>query len=151
MDVRLARFIVAAAALTAAHQVADHWIQTDHQARTKGGRGRRAQMACARHVATYATTQALAMVGAARWLSVPLTGRWTGAALVLSAVTHYVADRREPLRKMAKATGRGPFYGLASGGLNGAYLLDQSWHYGWIFAAALLAAGPDAQIVGGRR
>ncbi len=143
MDVRLARFLVASAALTAAHQVADHWVQTDHQACTKGGQGWRARLACARHVATYTATQGLAMVGAAKWLGVPLAGRWTAAALATSAATHYFADRREPLRKLAQATGRAPFHGLNTGGLNGAYLLDQSWHYGWIFVAALLAAGRD--------
>jgi hypothetical protein len=141
MDARLARFLVASAALTAAHQVADHWVQTDHQAATKGGQGWRARLACARHVATYTTTQGLALVGAAKWLGVPLAGRWTAAALATSAVTHYVADRREPLRRMAEATNLGRFYRLKADGLNGAYLMDQSWHYGWIFAAALITAG----------
>jgi hypothetical protein len=65
------------------------------------------------------------------------------AGLALSAVTHYVADRREPLRRMAGATGHAPFYAMNTGGLNGAYLMDQSWHYGWIFVAALVIAGRD--------
>lgn len=143
MDIRLARFLLASTAMVAAHQVADHWIQTDAQACGKGGQGRPAQLACARHVATYTATQVLAMVGAAKWLGVPLSARWTAAALATSAGTHYFADRRVPLRKLAEVTGHAPFYGVASGGLNGAYLLDQSWHYGWIFVAALLAAGRD--------
>jgi hypothetical protein len=143
MDLRLARFLVASTALTAAHTVADHWVQTDAQARTKGGTGWRARLACARHVATYTATQALALTVAARRLRVSLSPGSTVAALAVSAVTHYVADRRTPLRRMAEATGSGPFYELNTGGLNGAYLLDQSWHYGWIFVAALVAAGRD--------
>lgn len=143
MDVRLARFLVASAALTAAHQVADHWIQTDRQACTKGGRGRRAKLACAGHVATYTATQALALVGAAKWLGVPLSARWAAAGLVVSAGTHYFADRRGPLRRLAEATGHAPFYATNTGGLNGAYLLDQSFHSGWNFVAALIIAGRD--------
>lgn len=141
MDVRLARSLLTGAALVAAHQVADHWVQTDHQATTKGGAGWPARLSCAGHCATYVATQALTLGVAARWLRVPLSGRATVAALALSAATHYVADRREPLRKMAAATGHAPFYATKTGGMNGAYLLDQSWHYGWIFVAALVAAG----------
>jgi hypothetical protein len=141
MDVRLARFLLASVALSAAHQVADHWVQTDHQARTKGGTGWRARLACAAHVATYTGTQALALTAAAKWLRVPLSGPATALALATSAATHYFADRREPLRKLAEAAGHAPFYRMNTGGLNGAYLMDQSFHYGWIFVAALVAAG----------
>lgn len=143
MNTSATRFLVASAAMVAAHQVADHWLQTDGQANTKGGKGWRARVACAAHCASYTAAQALALGGAARWLGVPLSGRNVTAGLAVSAVTHYVADRREPLRKMAEATGHTPFYRLASGGLNGAYLMDQSWHYGWIFVAALVIAGRD--------
>lgn len=143
MNTSATRFLVASAALIAAHQVADHWMQTEGQATTKGGKGWRARAACAAHVATYTATQALTLAAASRWLSVPLRGRNVAAGLAVSAVTHYVADRREPLRKMAEAVGHAPFYKLASGGLNGAYLMDQSWHYGWIFVAALVSAGRD--------
>lgn len=143
MDVRLARFLLASTAMVAAHQVADHWVQTDHQAVTKGGPGWRARLACARHVATYTATQALTLTVAAKWLRVPLSPSWTAAGLGVSALTHYVADRREPLRRMATATGHAPFYATNTGGMNGAYLMDQSFHYGWIFVAALLIAGRD--------
>lgn len=143
MDIRLARFLVATAALNAAGKVADHWVQTDYQARTKGGAGRRARLACAAHVATYTATQALSLVGAAKWLNVPLSARWTAAGLATSAVTHYVADRRTPLRRLAEATGHATFYGMNTGGLNGAYLLDQSFHHGCNLVAALLIAGRD--------
>lgn len=155
MDARLARFLVAATALTAAHEVADHWVQTGHQACTKGEPGWRGRRACAAHVATYTATQALAMVGGAKWLGVPLRGRWAAAALGLSAATHYFADRRTPLARLARAVGSGGYLDHAvvvrepgaqpetTGPGTGSFHLDQSWHYGWIFVAALVAAGRD--------
>lgn len=82
---------------------------------------------------------------AAKWLRVPLSPSGTAAGLAVSALTHYVVDRREPLRRMAEASGHAPFYATNSGGMNGAYLMDQSWHYGWIFVAALLSAGRRAE------
>ncbi|MEU8511618.1 hypothetical protein AB0C76_08535 [Kitasatospora sp. NPDC048722] len=62
------------------------------------------------------------------------------AALALSAVTHYIADRREPLRRLADATGKGRFVRLADHGMNGAYALDQAWHHAAETVAALIAS-----------
>ncbi|MFF1799472.1 hypothetical protein ACFVXQ_35590, partial [Kitasatospora sp. NPDC058263] len=127
--------------------VADHWIQTDHQAATKGqhdhtdgqssAAGRRA---CAAHVATYTATQAAVLLGGARLLGVRLRPGPVAAALALSAVTHYAADRREPLRRLADATGGSRFVRLADHGLNGGYLLDQSWHHAFETCAAFIAS-----------
>lgn len=153
MNVRLARFLVTSVALNAAHQVADHWIQTSHQACHKGAQGWRGRRACASHVASYTAVQAVAMVGAAKWLGVPLTGRWAVAGLATSAATHYFADRRTPLVRLGRLVGRGPYLDHAvvvrkpgaepatTGPGTGSFHLDQAWHYGWIFVAALLAAG----------
>lgn len=58
MNVSATRFLVASAAMVAAHHVADHWVQTDEQAQTKGGVGWRARAACAAHVVSYTATQA---------------------------------------------------------------------------------------------
>ncbi|MFE9426213.1 hypothetical protein ACFYNO_25015 [Kitasatospora sp. NPDC006697] len=147
ISVRAARFAAAYALLRAAADVADHWVQTDHQARTKGqhdhhegqssAAGRRA---CAAHVATYTATQAAALVGGLALLGVRGRPSRVAAALALSAGTHYIADRREPLRRLATATGKGSFVHLADHGMNGAYLLDQSWHHLFETAAALIVA-----------
>jgi hypothetical protein len=152
MDVRLSRFLVTSAALLAAHAVGDHWIQTGQQACTKGEKGWAGRRACAAHVATYTATGVLATTAAAKWLSVPLSGRATALSFAVSAVTHYVADRREPLRRLAEITGSGGYVShctvrRGSGDIEdtgpgtGLFHLDQSWHLGWIFAAALVAAG----------
>ncbi|MFF2039009.1 hypothetical protein ACFVVX_01170 [Kitasatospora sp. NPDC058170] len=147
MSDRAARFAASYALLRAAADVADHWIQTDHQAATKGQHnhnpghsstaGRRA---CAAHVAVYTATQAAVLIAGTRLLGIRLRPVPVAAALALSAVTHYVADRREPLRRLADSTGKSRFVRLADHGLNGGYLLDQSWHHAFETCAALIAA-----------
>ena len=152
-----ARFAAAYALLRAAAAVGDHWIQTDHQAVTKGqyddvpGQSTRAgRQACAAHVATYTATQALALAVGGRVLGV----RWSpvrfAAALALASGTHLLADRRRPLQAMAEAVGAGGFYrfGAPRPGRDdnpslgtGAYALDAAWHHGWEAAAALILAG----------
>ena len=144
---RAARFAASYALLRAAADVADHWIQSDHQASNKGqydhndgqssAAGRRA---CAAHVATYTATQAGALLLGSHVLGVRLRPGRVVAALAVSAVTHYVADRREPLRRLADATGKSAFVRLADHGMNGAYCLDQAWHHAFETAAALIAS-----------
>ena len=133
-------FAAAFAALFAAHQVADHWIQTDAQARDKGLPGWRGRLADARHVATYTLT-ALAALALIAWrLGLDLDPARVAAGLAVSAVTHWWADRRHTLKALAARTGKANFYALADHGINGAYLLDQSFHIGALFVAALLIA-----------
>jgi hypothetical protein len=124
-------------ALYAAHQVADHWVQTQHQCDRKGLPGWVGRWNCAKHVASYTATGVIALVALAA-----VTGWHPGlwplvAGLLVSAVTHYVADRRTPLLAMAYRIGKTRGW-VENGG--GAYALDQSWHYGWLFVAALLIA-----------
>lgn len=88
-------FAAAFAALYAGHHLGDYWIQTDHQAQRKGAAGRSGQVACLAHVVSYTITQGalLALVlslGPGRPSAAQVAG-----ALLLSAVTHYAADRRE--------------------------------------------------------
>ncbi|MFI5931267.1 DUF3307 domain-containing protein [Actinoplanes sp. NPDC051494] len=138
------------AALYAAHQVADHHVQTDCQARDKGKPGRDGQLACLRHVASYTATAVVALAATAAVTGArPQLGR-VAAGLALSAVTHYVIDRRKPLRRFAELTGHAGFYQLGAPRPEhddnpslgtGAYALDQSAHVGFLFAAALIIGG----------
>jgi len=133
--------------LYAAHQVADHWVQTSHQAGRKGDPGWTGRLACLMHVLTYSLTAlvALTFLGLASGLTRP---PWqVTAGLAISAVTHYIADRRTPLRRIAELIGSGGFYSLGTPRPGrddnpslgtGAYALDQSWHVGWLFVAALI-------------
>ncbi|BFV58278.1 hypothetical protein KCMC57_up33820 [Kitasatospora sp. CMC57] len=144
--VRAARFAAVYALLRASADLADHWVQTDHQASNKGQHDHNGQSsaagrrACAAHVATYTATQTAALLLGSRVLGVRLRPGPVAVALALSAVTHYAADRREPLRRLAEATGSGPFYRLTDFGMNGAYALDQAFHHAVETAAALIAS-----------
>lgn len=98
-------FAATAAAFYAAHHVGDYWIQTDHQARHKGDAGREGRVQCLAHVGTYLLTQALflAVAAVALGFRVSLPGVLLG--LLVSGVTHYLADRREHgiMLKLARA------------------------------------------------
>ncbi|ODA75564.1 hypothetical protein [Streptomyces sp. AVP053U2] len=126
------------ALLRVAADVADHWVQSDHQAQHKAKPGVEGYKALAGHVGSYAATQAAVLLIGNRALGLGLRGRSMAAALALSAGTHAVIDRRWPVRKAAEATGKGNFYQLG-GPLGGAYLLDQATHHGMEAIAAYLA------------
>jgi hypothetical protein len=132
-----------------AHQVADHWIQTQHQADHKGAPGWPGRIACAAHVATYTATALAALTALALSLGLPLSPGRVAAGLAVSAVTHYIADRRTPLRRLAELTGLAAFYALGAPRPGrddnpslgtGSYALDQSFHYLFLFVAALVIA-----------
>ena len=130
-----AAFAAVLATLHAAHTVADHWVQTQHQADTKGPPGCPGRLACAAHVATYTATALAALLAVAWRTDLTLNPAPTTAGLAISAITHWIADRRIPLRRMADVLHKSPVW-LDHGG--GMYALDQSWHIGWLFIAALL-------------
>lgn len=142
-----AQFAAAYAALTASHEVADHWVQVDAQATAKGDRDRAGAVACAKHVATYTATQALALAAVNRVTGAGLSWKRGALALAVSAVTHYVADRQgghwrdenpRGIVRLAAATGKAKWLQRDPGA---GYLMDQAWHKGWIAVAALVAAG----------
>jgi hypothetical protein len=144
-----ATFAAVYVALFVAHQVADHWIQTQHQADCKGRPGWPGRIACAAHVASYTATAVVALNALHFGLGLPLNPWQVAAGLAVSAVTHYIADRRTPLRKLAELTGAGRFYalGIPRTGRDdnpslgtGSYALDQSFHYLFLFVAALVIA-----------
>ncbi|AEB47841.1 DUF3307 domain-containing protein [Micromonospora maris] len=132
-----AAFAAVFATLYAAHQVADHWIQTQHQADCKGQPGWSGRLACAAHVATYTGTAVLALVFLIAGTGLRLDPSGVAVGLGISAVTHYIADRRTPLRWIADQLRKSPAWLDKAGGM---YALDQSWHVGWLFIAALFCA-----------
>lgn len=142
-----AAFAAVFAALFVGHSVGDHWVQTHHQATHKGIPGRAGRWACAKHVTTLAATQAACLVAVVACTSLSLSPWWTAAGLAANAGTHYWADRRTTLERLAAALewrmGKASFAALGAGQGHlgtGAYALDQAWHHGWLLAAALLAA-----------
>ncbi|WP_433297433.1 DUF3307 domain-containing protein [Actinoplanes sp. CA-030573] len=146
---RGATFAAVFAALFVAHQVADHWVQTQRQADRKGLPGWPGRLACAAHVVTYTLTAVLAVALLPIVLHLPLSIGQLTAGLLVSAVTHYIADRRTPLKRLAVWFGADRFYALGAPRPGrddnpslgcGSYALDQSFHYLWLFAAALIIA-----------
>lgn len=136
-------------ALLVAHNVADHWAQTSHQAATKGHAGHAGRVACAAHVLSY--TAVTAMVVGLLWVVLDLSITPAGfvAGQAVSAITHYWADRRFTLAGLAARLGKTEFYRLGAPRAErddnpslgtGAYALDQSWHWFWLLVAALLTA-----------
>lgn len=143
-------YAATAATLYAMHQLGDHWIQSDHDAQAKGRPGWDGRRACATHVATLTITKVIGL-----GLMLAVTGlRPAGWALVLGlavdAGSHYWADRRTTLARLAELVpGKAAFWQLGAPRAGhddnpslgtGAYALDQSWHIGWLFIAALLIA-----------
>lgn len=143
-----AAFAAVFVALYVAHQVADHWIQTQHQADCKGRPGWPGRIACAAHVATYTATAFGFLAALALATDLDLSADRVCAGLAVSAITHYIADRRTPLKRLAGLCGAGRFYALGAPRpghddnptLGGAYALDQSFHYLFLFIAALIIA-----------
>ena len=90
-SIRAARFAATYALLRSAADVSDHWVQSDHQATTKGKSGAAGRRACAAHVASYTAVQAGALLGGARLLGLRLRGRRVplvaGRGLLRDAVT----------------------------------------------------------------
>lgn len=105
-------FAAVAVGLLIAHQVADHWVQTGHQAATKGQRDNAGRRACALHVASYTAVTALTV--SVLWGIFRLDITWWGfaAGQLVSAVTHYWADRRFTLAWLAALLGKTQFYVL---------------------------------------
>lgn len=129
-------FAAVFAAYVTGHQAADYWLQTSHQALCKGLPGWPGRRACAAHVAVYTLTLAGFLALAAWQLALPVSPARAAAGLALSAVTHYWADRRRPLERLARLIGKGEFW--ESGG---AERMDQAFHWAFVFAAALVTAG----------
>lgn len=142
----LGRFGGVYAALHAGHTVGDYWVQSNRCAQAKGGDGWAARRACATHVATLTATQGVFLAVATVSSGERLNARRALAGLSVNAVSHYVADRRAPLRKLAGRLawiGKDDFYEMGDPPLaTGAHALDQAWHVGWCaIAAAIIASG----------
>ncbi|MGW8528482.1 MULTISPECIES: DUF3307 domain-containing protein [Nocardiopsidaceae] len=142
-------FAAVFAAFFAAHQVGDHWMQTSCQAAAKGGAGWAARGACFRHVASLIITKLVFAAPVVLLLGLSVHPLTATAGLAVIALSHYWADRRTTLARLADRLGLGGFYRLGSPRPGhddnptlgtGAYALDQSWHIAFLFVGALITA-----------
>lgn len=158
MSARAARFGAAMAALWAAHDLADHVVQTDHQAFTKSGDWR----GMAGHICTYHVTQAAALA-ALSTLGVRPSWRRTTAGIIFSAASHAFLDRRWPVVRLLQLTGSERFAQAVIPArrvwrecgepdsrvdaiplpLHGPYLADQALHHVCLAVAAYVLASGD--------
>ncbi|MEJ8654925.1 transcriptional regulator [Streptomyces sp. MS1.AVA.3] len=152
----IATFAAVFIALYIAHSVGDHWVQSSCQAATKGLPGWTGRAACARHILSLTATKAVVLAPVALLLDLPLTMAGLLLGLGLDAASHYWADRRTTLARLAQTCGKAEFYSLgtpshpahpatAEGTYaptlgTGAYALDQSFHHLFLGVAALLIA-----------
>lgn len=152
-DSSLLIFAVTFICLYAAHHVGDQWIQTNWQATTKGKTGKErwsGRLACGLHVATYTATGAAFLAVPVLLLGLALNTPLVLAGFAISAITHYIADRRAPLINLAKRLRRDRYIAYATvvrrpdepeegtGPGTGLYHLDQSWHFAWLFVSAVV-------------
>ncbi|WP_335981362.1 transcriptional regulator [Streptomyces sp. CA2R106] len=142
-----ATFAATFVALYVAHSVGDHWVQTSAQSAAKGRPGWVGRLADARHVATLTVTKLVVLLPAGLLLGLHLSVWGMVAGLGVDAVTHWWADRRSTLARLAERLGQGGFYRLGAPRPGhddnpsigtGAYALDQSWHHLWLLVGALL-------------
>jgi hypothetical protein len=148
--VSAATFAAVGLTLYAAHHVGDYWVQRDEDARHKGDPGRLGRLHCLHHVTTYVVTQTALLLVATVALHLDYAWWRTLPALAISGVTHYIADRRTPLKRLAVlivprlvrlGVPRGGHYDDNPQLATGLWALDQSWHIFWgVFVAALVVA-----------
>ncbi|MER7050643.1 transcriptional regulator [Streptomyces jumonjinensis] len=143
-------------ALYIAHSVGDHWVQTSAQSNAKGKPGWTGRLADTRHILTLTLTKGIVLSAVVWALDIPVTTLGIVAGLGVDAASHWWADRRSTLARLAKALGKEEFYGLGTGAHpmhpvtadgkpaatigTGAYALDQSFHHLFLGVAALLIA-----------
>lgn len=159
---RAARFGAIMAMLWAAHDIADHVVQTDHQAATKSGDWR----GMAGHIGTYHLTQ-VAAIAALRGLGVRPTPARMIMGILFSAGSHAFLDRRWPVTRLLERTGSARFadpevrvwghmadaeivfdhvHEMRGSGplpLHGPYLADQALHHVCLAVVAYILAGGD--------
>jgi hypothetical protein len=132
------------AMLWAAHDLADHVVQTDHQAAHKAAPGRAGWSAMAGHVGSYTAVQVLALA-ALRPLGVRPSLRRTAAAVGFSASTHALLDRRWLVRAVLTAAGAPKFAAMTTP-VCGGYQADQALHHAALTVSALLLSAPAPRI-----
>jgi len=142
-DARAGRIALVWMAWKVGHNYADHIGQDSRDAREKGEPGWKGRAACARHIVNLTATKAAALALAGAATGVRLSPRRVAVAMAIDAASHYVIDRRTPLRRLAAALGKTELYELgdpkAAPCGTGAYVMDQAAHDVMLLITALYA------------
>jgi hypothetical protein len=133
----LLRFAVTIGVLYGLHMFADHWVQTHHQATTKGARTAAGLAANLRHVATLSATLAAGLLLLnLRYPALDYNPAWLTLGIAVNGISHAWADHRPNLQALAYALKKRDYYDAPGG----SYQLDQAWHHGWLIISALFIA-----------
>lgn len=114
MNAHIEVFAASFAALYAAHHIGDYWLQKHSDAMGKGKPGEEGRRHCIRHVTTYVATQMVCFGVMAMVTRMEFSFALFALAMLVSGVTHYMADRREYglMFKLAQKIGKGDFMKL---------------------------------------
>ncbi|CAM5291181.1 hypothetical protein GCM10010329_81530 [Streptomyces spiroverticillatus] len=101
-------------ALYVGHSVGNHWVQSSCQAADKGLPGWQGRAACARHVLGLTVTKALVLAPVVLVLDLAVGAAGLAVGFGADALSHYWADRRTTLARLARRCGKGEFLSLGT-------------------------------------
>lgn len=135
--------------LFAAHNLADHPLQSSAWAAAKGGCNHEGRIACAKHVLVVVVLQAVAVLGVVALTDTTAAPAAVACGLAFTAWSHYWFDRRFTAAGLYQALGKTGFARLGTPRPGhddgphlgtGAYRMDQDWHILWLALSGLMIA-----------
>lgn len=133
-------FAVGLATMYAAHQVADHVFgQSDEMAANKAKPGKFGWSHNIAHVVQYHFIMMVMLFVTFIILNISVSFVGFAAAMIFSAITHAILDRRWPVKWILEKTGS-PEFAKMQTPVCGMYQADQSLHYFCLWISALLLA-----------
>lgn len=123
-----------------AHNLADHVFgQNDHQAANKVKPGRVGWSALLQHVFAYHVVLSTMWLLTIMVFDLPVSGLGFILALLFSAITHAILDRRWLVRWILEKTGS-PNFAKMQSPINGMYQGDQALHWFCLWISVLILA-----------
>lgn len=135
--------------LLAAHNLADHPLQSSAWAADKGRCDHEGRLACAKHVVVVVALQALAVLAVVGLTDTAVSPASVVLGLAFTAWSHYWFDRRFTAAGLYQALGKTGFARLGTPRPDhddaphlgtGAYRMDQDWHVLWLAFSGLIVA-----------
>lgn len=135
--------------LFAAHNLADHPLQSSAWAAAKGGCDHEGRLACAKHVLVVVVLQAVAVFGVVVLTDTAVSPAAVVLGLGFTAWSHYWFDRRFTAAGLYEAINKTGFARLGTPRPDrddaphlgtGAYRMDQDWHILWLALSGLIIA-----------
>ena len=135
--------------LFAAHNLADHPLQSSAWAAAKGQCTHEGRLACTKHVAVVVLLQAVAVLGVIVLTDTAVSPVAVVVGLAFTGWSHWWFDRRFTAAGLYQALGKTSFAKLGTPRPGhddaphlgtGAYRMDQDWHILWLALSGLIIA-----------